>query len=253
MLWNTAAFTGALLATARACSAAEIRALALDERYIVGSADVMERRYEDVANRYMEKRQTTAPNTANKPLAAPSSDVVLNPDGTLNMTAWDEQTSIACTEALSHLDIASNPSGTCICYNLPSLDTTTGVFEADLRLFKISEPTGRFATIPPQNIQVGLSYSGASVSPVRASRIQSTERVGSRSLQLEADLGPLHERDITLQLLQAYLFVGQIDKAKMKTGMTMYVDDGPQSPFHCASANSVLGLNSRLSSCRSSL
>jgi hypothetical protein len=212
MFWNVA-FTGALLATGSGACAAKIRAMSIDERFQVRAVDVLESRYEDIANRYIEKRQTQT--------FVPTSDVILNPDGTLNMTAWDAETSAVCMEALSHLDIASNPSGTCICYNLPSLDTSTGVFEADLRLFKISEPTGQFAGIPPQNIQVGLSYTGASVSPVSASRIQSTQRVTSRELAMEEDLHQLAKRNATPTLLQAYLFVGQIDRTKMSNDMTM--------------------------------
>jgi hypothetical protein len=192
-----------LLAARAYAGGGEYRAMAMDDRFHVRAVDVLERRYEDLANRYVERRQ--APQS-------PQSDVVLNPDGTLNMTAWDAETSSACSDALNNLEIASNPSGTCICYNLPSLDPATGVFEADLRLFKISEPTGAFAGIPPQNIMVGLSYNGASVSPVSASRIQSTQRVASRDLV---------RRNATLELLQAYLFVGRIDPPRMAPDMSM--------------------------------
>lgn len=141
-----------------------------------------------------------------------ASDVVLNQDGTINMTAWDAQVNDACSKALSSLPEASNPSGTCICYNLPALDNVTGTFEADLRLYQLNTPTGDFAGIAPQNIQVGLSYSGASVSPVSASTAE--QKVVTKVVQRQSSSG-------NLKLLQAYLFVGQMDKAKLATATNM--------------------------------
>jgi len=209
MLWTSAALASALLAAH--ASASEIRVVGA-ERYQVRSSDVLERRYDDVVAGFVERRAVPAPVmnavqgvSGMKALNASALAATVPP---LNMTAWNQQTSTACSLALSKLDFASNPSGTCICYNLPSLDTKTGVFEADLRLFKISEPTGAFAGIPPQNIEVGLSYTGASVSPVSASRLVASTQLVSRET---ADL----------ELLQAYLFVGQIDKARMSPEMTM--------------------------------
>lgn len=211
MFWKVAVTTAAL--AARAC--AEIRPLAVDSRFEVRAVDVLERNYEDVANRYMEKRQNAQVDgewTA-------KSEVTLNPNGSINMTAWEQETLQACTDALSHLDQASNPSGTCICYNLPSLDAQTGVFEADLRLFKVSEANGAFSGIPPQNIQIGLSFNGASVSPVSADKIAGT--TARRDLSLEMPWAGLQKRAVKPQILQTYLFVGQIDQTRMVPPMSM--------------------------------
>lgn len=149
--------------------------------------------------------------------ARQSSNVVLNQDGTINMTAWDEEATTACNSALSALPQASNPSGTCVCYNLPALNNATGTFEADLRLYQLSEPTGQFTGIPPQNIQVGLAYHGASVSPVSANTaakkvITPVKRQASSSATTTNQ---------NLKLLQTYLFVGEIDKDRMTDPMTM--------------------------------
>ncbi|KAL1897122.1 hypothetical protein Sste5346_004327 [Sporothrix stenoceras] len=136
--------------------------------------------------------------------------VVLNADGTINMTAWDDTATTACNSALVKLPESSNPSGTCICYNLPALDNTTGTFEADLRLFQLSTPSGEFEGIPPENIQVGLSYSGASVSPVSVAS-------ASKLVVGRADTAA----NGSLRLLQQYLFVGQIKKEMMTADMNM--------------------------------
>jgi len=145
--------------------------------------------------------------------------VVLNPDGTINMTAWEQLANQACTEALLKLPESSNPSGTCICYNLPALSRTTGAFEADLRLYQLTTPSGVFEGVPPQNIQVGLSYRGASVSAVTA---QTASRlVATRQEQQQQQ--PTIQSNTTingLTLLQTYLFVGQIDPDRMVPDMT---------------------------------
>ena len=50
-----------------------------------------------------------------------------------NLNAWEAQTQQACENAMTALNgQASNPSGMAVCYNLPFLDNTTGVFEAEI-------------------------------------------------------------------------------------------------------------------------
>ena len=133
----------------------------------------------------------------------------ININGTQNLALWDNTTNTACRTVLSGLQQSSNPSGTCICYNLPSLDSEKGSFEADLRLFKISESRGEWAGISPENIMVGLKYNGATVSEVKPGSGTNS----SSGLSKRQDGGP--------QLLQTYMFVGQIDSAKMQGDMTM--------------------------------
>lgn len=136
-----------------------------------------------------------------------SSTVSLNQNGTVNMAEWEAQVNTACEDALSKLPQSTNPSGTCTCYNLPVLNTKTGAFEADLRLYQISASREEFAGIPANQVQVGLSYNGASVSPVTAST--AAQKVQPR----QANSKP--------QLLQTYLFVGQVDPDKMQLEMNM--------------------------------
>lgn len=180
------------------------------------NSPAVERRLQEIAKSsilargYIESRQAT-----------PQPNLV-NADGTLNMAAWDAEANEACQIALSQLPQASNPSGTCVCYNLPRMNNQTGAFEADLRLFRRGEPTGDFLGIPPQNVQVGLSYRGASVSPVSMGRTTrpaaSSVAAGASGLSVrQAQTSP----NETLELLQTYLFVGQIDRDQMRTGMTM--------------------------------
>ncbi|KAK4098112.1 hypothetical protein N658DRAFT_432640 [Parathielavia hyrcaniae] len=136
-----------------------------------------------------------------------SNNTPLNTDGSLDMAAWNEAANAACRDALSSMQRASNPSGACVCYNLPLLDNSTGAFEADLRLFQLSEPTGAFEGIPQDRIEIELSYNGASVSEV--------------SQQPSAPLKVRQTSDRDLPLLQSYLFIGQIDGDRMSDEVTM--------------------------------
>lgn len=139
-----------------------------------------------------------------------SSTVSLQANGTVNMAEWEAEVTAACQDALSKLPQSTNPSGTCTCYNLPVLNTKTGAFEADLRLYQISTPREDFAGIPANQVQVSLSYNGASVSPVTADT--AAQKVsGPKARQATPNL----------QLLQTYLFVGQVDQDKMQLEMNM--------------------------------
>jgi hypothetical protein len=136
----------------------------------------------------------------------------------VNVTAWDQETAAACTSTLEALNgVASNPAGMAVCYNLPYLDNTTGVFEADLRLYMIAPPTGAFATISSANVQVGLAYNGATVSPVNASSLKRSATDNAVSL-ISWPRG-IQKRVETPTLLQAYAFVGQINPTLLATNM----------------------------------
>ncbi|KAL2132745.1 hypothetical protein VTI74DRAFT_3428 [Chaetomium olivicolor] len=178
------------------------------------NSPAVERRIEEIAKAslrargYLSTRQQPD-DTSNTPLKA---------DGSLDMAAWNDAANTACRDALRNLHLASNPSGTCVCYNLPLLDNSTGTFEADLRLFQLSEPTGQFQGIPQERIQVELSYRGASVSEVKqgtGTGAGAPAAAGVTSRQDNSNGGG------NLKLLQSYLFVGQVDKNLMSDNITM--------------------------------
>ncbi|KIL86837.1 hypothetical protein FAVG1_10093 [Fusarium avenaceum] len=144
----------------------------------------------------------------------PAGDVPLNKDGSLNLTAWNMDTNAACRSVLGGLHKSTNPSGTCVCYNLPSLDVKTGVFEADLRLYQVSQARGSFAAVAPEDINVGISYDGASAMPIQPNDVNGTGLTGEKpSMGKRAEEG--------MKLLQLYMLVGRIDAAKMTDNMTM--------------------------------
>ncbi|KAL7794392.1 hypothetical protein V8C37DRAFT_67576 [Trichoderma ceciliae] len=142
-------------------------------------------------------------------------DVHLLPDGLLDFTAWNNITNAACQSHLSSITRSSNPSGDCICYNLPMLDVTTGMFEADLRLYRVSDPRDDFVGVSPSEIQVGVVYKGASVSPMKpvTSGSSSSPPVNITKRSDSSSNVPT--------LLQSYMLVGQIDKALMKNNLSI--------------------------------
>ncbi|KAK8042872.1 hypothetical protein PG994_013355 [Apiospora phragmitis] len=141
-----------------------------------------------------------------------------NPTGGMNMQQWNADTSKACQDALAQLSTATNPSGTAVCYNLPSLDTKTGAFMANLRLYQISQATG------------GPAIPRASVSPLQPNQ--------ARSLNETPELGV---RANNMQPLQSYMFVGQIDQAQMAQPMTMGVLEALLLPQVTLSATNAGG------------
>lgn len=177
---------------------------------LLRAEDVIGRPYATVLSSSLHTRAEA--NATTSATEADTSGIVINKDGSLNITAWNEATNTACQGALSTLIQSTNPSGACVCYNLPSLDTQTGVFEADLRLFKVSDSRGDFAGISPEEVSVGLSYVGASVMSVNESEVSSAGMVGT--------VASIAKRAVP-QLLQTYMFVGQIDQDRMVDNMTM--------------------------------
>lgn len=118
-----------------------------------------------------------------------------------NTPEWNTSTYTACTQALSKVDKTSNPLGMLGCYNVPFLDKNTGVFEADLRLYQITPPTGQFTGVASRDISIGLLYPAASVS----SSTNSVKRSLEGHLDARQNGGQIAE-------LQQFQFIGQINK-----------------------------------------
>ncbi|CAK7262674.1 hypothetical protein SEPCBS119000_000097 [Sporothrix epigloea] len=153
--------------------------------------------------------QTAKAKPATTSTAHASSDT-LTPDSKIDMTAWDHTATTACNAALAKLSKSSNPSGRCVCYNLPALDNSTGKFEADLRLYQLSVPWGEFEGILPENVHMSYKYNDASVSPITTT--------SASSLATRDDIPG---KNATLQPLQRYLFAGRINQDMMYTDMTI--------------------------------
>ncbi|KAI9715565.1 MAG: hypothetical protein M1812_005869 [Candelaria pacifica] len=147
--------------------------------------------------------------------SSPSASVTTQSTDTaaIDPNAWNTQTQAACNSTLSALNgKASNPSGMAVCYNLPYLNNVTGVFQADLRLYRIADPVDDWAGIKSQDVSIGLSYAGASVS-AGSSRLKSRDDTTlSSSTVTGGGVDGLERRQSTVpKMLQVFNFVGQIN------------------------------------------
>jgi hypothetical protein len=114
----------------------------------------------------------------------------------------DSILSEACNQAVFPIKSVLNDAGILACYNIPFLNTRTGVFESDLRLFSFSSSKGAFANVESKDINVEISYPSAAFSAI------------PKSSSKDDSAPPQKERDETTaqKLLQTFLFVGQLDQ-----------------------------------------
>ena len=131
---------------------------------------------------------------------------------------WRNQTAAACMKSLAALNgQASNPTGLAACYNIKSFNSSTGVFEADLQLYRIAAATGSWASLMTQAVNVGMSYSDATIAPSNAFR----KRGEQKSPSIEAglgDVGTFRVRRAAVAaptMVQEMGFVGKLNGAVM--------------------------------------
>jgi hypothetical protein len=134
-----------------------------------------------------------------------------------NNTAWDAQTAAACNKSLAALNgKAEDPSGMAVCYNLPFLDNSTGVFQADLRLYRISPPTAEWTGVSDQAVKVGISYAGASVS---SSMANLSKRAALALSWMPSRIMGKRQAPAAPQMLETFKYVGQIEKDLMSAAL----------------------------------
>ncbi|KAL8996216.1 MAG: hypothetical protein Q9169_004238 [Polycauliona sp. 2 TL-2023] len=101
---------------------------------------------------------------------------------------WKGETVAACMKSLAVLDgHASNPTGLAACYNIQSFNSSTGVFEADLQLYRIAAATGNWASLMTQAVNVGMSYSDATVAASNSNRKREEETSSTTQAGLDYD------------------------------------------------------------------
>ncbi|KAL3960641.1 hypothetical protein ACCO45_005758 [Purpureocillium lilacinum] len=134
-----------LALAAAAAITASLPAVLAGTDTLLRADDVLSLPYESHPPSVLLRRTLLSQDASTSVTSASDNNTTDNNSGVLtvraiNATAWDAVTDAACVDALAALTRSTNPSGNCLCYNLPSLDTATGVFEADLRLYRISAP-----------------------------------------------------------------------------------------------------------------
>ena len=118
----------------------------------------------------------------------------------------------ACTSGMTSMTTVSNEAGFAACYNILDWhENMGGMFQADLRLFQFSSPTGQFANVPMNDITVQLNYPNST----QFSILMNAKR----------SLGSLQERQSAPSEIQQYSLVGnfrmQLDLTKLNSTQLM--------------------------------
>ena len=132
---------------------------------------------------------------------------------------WDDQTESACSAALIALHgVATNPSGIAACYNIHSLDISTGIFDADLRLYRISAPQKGWIKLDSSSVGVGLSYVNAVVSGTKAKQTKREDRTlpwFPAQRDEAADIYIRRSTGIPPRRVESMTFVGTVDNVSL--------------------------------------
>lgn len=166
---------------------------------------VVRREAQDFVDSHLDARGEVLPRNTSTGSNSNPSGIPAN----LNDAAVNATLAMACTSALSNITTVSNAAGLAGCYNILFLNNQTGVFEADLRLYQISEPSGMFAGIQTTEINPEASFPDAAIS-VSSSKVRRNTLATRQS-------------NNTMVQLQQYTLVGQVDKTLTLTKLSQYV------------------------------
>ena len=148
---------------------------------------------------------------ATKPAVVPN-----NTTTSTNSAARNEAAIVSsCTSALSLL--AGKPesaSGMSLCYNILSINNSTGVFKSDLRLFKVAEPRDGWRNISMKSVVPSVNWKGSGASLMGgqwSSSIQNqSASVGVNVEKRDRKLRKRAEQEGPT-LMESYAFIGQIN------------------------------------------
>lgn len=212
MLLKTALIGGLIAAGhATAIKLRHMNALLQRSDYV---EEVLGREAELVAT--LTRRQDTDPaDTAPLASLTPASGDASRAD----LEKWEAETKKACMETLENLNgQASNPSGIAVCYNLPFLDNSTGVFQAELRMYNVSAPVAPWDGVTAADVSMTLSYLGATVQNMNGTF---AKRDISWPPVREVRDGLLVERQSisTMTELKVLMYVGRVNSNLMGSAM----------------------------------
>lgn len=193
--------------TALVLTAAFAFAPALAGKTILTSQDVLTRPYNSlVSDGDLVRRQDDQVDSGNS-------------DGGngISLETWEAETNAACQSTLSALTRVSSPSGMSVCFNIPSLSTENGTFEADLRLYRVSPPRGSWADVDPRDVNVNVAFANARVNSVAEREISGMGLVGDLVTRQENS-----DNSTNLpEQVQSYMLIGRINDANMTGNLSM--------------------------------
>jgi hypothetical protein len=88
----------------------------------------------------------------------------------------------ACIDRLANLNgVASSPTGMSVCYDVSSLNMTTGEFVSQIYLWQVSPATGNWTNIDSTSLNVDIAYSGANLTKSAVTKRFVDGRIEARS------------------------------------------------------------------------
>ncbi|KAF1995323.1 hypothetical protein P154DRAFT_580983 [Amniculicola lignicola CBS 123094] len=175
--------------------------------------------FADLARRQNPSSTASAPQISTTPASGDPAKA--------DLADWEATTKAACGTALSSLKgQASNPTGLAVCYNVPFLNNSTGVFQAELRMYNVSAPINPWVGVNARDISMTLSYLGATVQAMNGTLSRRDAAVTWPPIRE----GFLDERLVERQnanepqALKVLMYVGQINKDSMGTAMDTLKD-----------------------------
>jgi len=129
----------------------------------------------------------------------------------LDLESWSRETVKLCAEKLKSITTASNPAGVAGCWNLPLLVESTGVFAADLRLFRVAEPTGDWKNVDVSSYNISVEYDGSAA--IQARNMTDKERKASKEGMEGSKLTKLVDSQ----------FIGNLDRSVVTEDLSEYV------------------------------
>lgn len=136
--------------------------------------------------------------------------------------SWNKATEAACLKAFNDRgDETSNPSGIAACYNIKYFDNTTGVFQADLRLYQTSPATGSWVTMKSDESSVKVSCKGG---PMAVGKMQMGKRDNTLEPWSQISTLRIFRRSTPSppKMLQQMDFYGEIQDGLMRQNQTEY-------------------------------
>ena len=135
----------------------------------------------------------------------------------LDLSKWTTETVALCAAALNATK-PSNPSGVAACWNIPVLLRESGVFVADLRMFRVGDASGAWANANIDTYNVSVEYQGSAA--IQSRKLTAKELVA-------ADEGM---KGFELPKLMDAQFIGTMEKTMVAANLPAYVPAGhPQA------------------------
>ncbi|MDI1493160.1 MAG: hypothetical protein OHK93_004947 [Ramalina farinacea] len=131
-----------------------------------------------------------------------------------NEGSWDVETDEACIAALQASQAAAaSSSGMAACYNVKSLNGTTGSFEAELRLYQLSEPSAQWDQGQSEGLNLGLNYARATVkeNTARKDKRAIVDRQPTKASEMEKQNVNARSPRLKPRQLETLELQGQVD------------------------------------------